>query len=82
MNVAEQFGLNLRRERERLGVSQEELSLRADVHRTEISQLERGKRVARVDTLMKLCGSLGIDSGNLLDGFSWKPGARAPGSFV
>jgi DNA-binding XRE family transcriptional regulator len=52
MNVAEQFGDNLKRVRKEADLSQDELSVRASVHRTEISQLERGLRVARIDTLI------------------------------
>lgn len=41
MDVAARFGDNLVRVRRQSGLSQEELSIRASVHRTEISQLER-----------------------------------------
>lgn len=80
--VAGRFGENLRRERTRLGVSQEELSLRADVHRTEVSQIERGLRVPRVDTLIRLAGSLEIAPGDLLEGLKWVPGTVTPGGFA
>jgi len=38
------FGQNLARCREGADVSQEELSFRASIHRTEVSLLERGER--------------------------------------
>lgn len=82
MNVAERFGENLARCRERIGISQEELGFRASLHRTEIGMLERGSRLARVDTLVKLAGGLGVDPGDLLDGLSWKPGGTLVGSFT
>jgi ribosome-binding protein aMBF1 (putative translation factor) len=41
-DIAEIFGENLRYAREKAGLNQEELGLRADLHRTEISQVERG----------------------------------------
>ena len=41
------------RARKRADLSQEELGIRASLHRTEISQLERGMRIARADTLLK-----------------------------
>jgi transcriptional regulator with XRE-family HTH domain len=81
VSVAEQFGENLRRIRRRADMSQEELSVMASVHRTEISQLERGLRVARVDTLVKLLGSLEADADELLDGLGWEPGRVRRGSF-
>lgn len=80
-SVAERFGRNLRRERERVGISQEELALRSELHRTEVSQLERGLRVPRIDTLMQLAGSLHIDSKDLLAGLEWEPGERTRGGF-
>jgi hypothetical protein len=41
--------------------------------------LERGERVARADTLVKLAGSLGIPPGDLLDGLKWEPGSTRVG---
>jgi transcriptional regulator with XRE-family HTH domain len=59
VRVAEQFADNLVRQRKLADLSQDELSVRASVHRTEISQLERGLRIARIDTLVKLAASPG-----------------------
>lgn len=53
MTVAQQFGANLARIRKRADMSQETLAWGASLHRTEISHLERGLRVARVDTVAK-----------------------------
>ncbi len=79
--LAECFARNLVAERERAEISQEELGLRAALHRTEISQLERAKRVARIDTVAKLAGALGVPTSRLLDGIAWSPGEYTPGSF-
>lgn len=81
IDVAGRFGDNLARLRRSADMSQDELSVRASVHRTEISQLERGLRVARIDTLVKLAGSLEITPGELLAGLSWEPGEQRRGSF-
>lgn len=81
MNVAERFGENLARCRKRVGLSQEEAAVRASLHRTAVGQLERAERVARVDTLVKLAGALGVKPGDLLDGLSWEPGGTRLGSF-
>lgn len=68
-NIREQFGLNLRAQRDRAGLSQEELADTCDLDRTEISLLERGLRFPRLDTLVKLARALELDSpGELLDG--------------
>lgn len=82
MTVAERFGANLARCRKRAGISQEEVAVRASLHRTAVGQLERGERVARVDTLIKLAGALDIHAGELLTGLSWEPGETVIGSFV
>jgi transcriptional regulator with XRE-family HTH domain len=81
MVVAEQFGRNLRRLRRRVDLSQEEAGFRASLHRTEISQLERGLRVPRMDTILKLAGALEVDAGALFAGLSWTAGSHIPGSF-
>ncbi len=81
MDIAAHFGDNLVRCRKRADMSQDELSVRASVHRTEISQLERGLRIARIDTLIKLSGSLEIPPEDLLIGISWSPGDTRVGKF-
>jgi transcriptional regulator with XRE-family HTH domain len=80
-DVAPAFGENLFLVRRRVGFSQEELATLASLHRTEIGLLEQGKRIARIDTLVKLGGSLGIDPGVLLDGITWHVAGRRPGGF-
>ena len=81
VDVAARFGENLLRCRKRAGLSQEELSFRASLHRTEIGMLERGIRLARVDTLVKLAGALEVPSEELLEGLVWMPGEPRPGQF-
>ncbi len=79
--VAVRFGRNLWRCRRRASMSQEELGNRAGLHRTEIGMLEHGTRLARVDTLMKLAGSLSVSPMELLEGIRWSPGTAAEGGF-
>jgi transcriptional regulator with XRE-family HTH domain len=79
--IAQRFGANFARARERAGISQEEVGFRASLHRTEVGQLERGVRLARIDTLVKLAGALAVPPGSLLDGMDWEPGGFAPGEF-
>lgn len=81
MKVAEQFSANLVRLRKRAGLSQEQLGFRAGLQRTEIGMLERGVRLARIDTLVKLAGSLEVEPGELLDGIVWQPGEPVRGGF-
>jgi transcriptional regulator with XRE-family HTH domain len=82
MVVADQFGANLANCRRQAKLSQEELAVMASLHRTAVGQLERGERVCRVDTLIKLAGSLGIPPGDLLDGMDWEPGGTRLGQFT
>jgi transcriptional regulator with XRE-family HTH domain len=81
MDIAAQFGDNLVRVRKLAGVSQDELSVRASVHRTEISQLERGLRIPRIDTLAKLCVCLEVEPAELMAGIDWSPGDVRLGHF-
>jgi transcriptional regulator with XRE-family HTH domain len=66
----------------RAKLSQEELAVMASLHRTAVGQIERGERVCRVDTLIKLAGSLDIPPGDLLDGMGWDPGGTRLGQFI
>lgn len=81
-SVARQFGKNLRKARRRADLSQEEVGVLASLHRTEIGLLERGARVPRIDTLIKIAAALGIRIDcALLNGISWTPATTEPGAF-
>jgi DNA-binding XRE family transcriptional regulator len=81
--LARHFGGLLRRERQCAGLSQDSLGVLAGLHRTEIGLLERGQRIARIDTLVKVAGGLELPPGALLVGIGWRPGAvRTTGRFV
>jgi transcriptional regulator with XRE-family HTH domain len=82
LDLKVQFGKNLASQRKRAHLSQEELAVRASLHRTAIGQLERGERTARIDTLVKLAGSLDLPPGELLDGMGWSPGGTRVGQFM
>jgi transcriptional regulator with XRE-family HTH domain len=56
--VARVFGENLAIARHRVHLSQEALGRLAGLHRTEIGMLEHGERTPRIDTLVKLSGSV------------------------
>jgi transcriptional regulator with XRE-family HTH domain len=81
MSVAERFGRNLFLARRRADMSQQQVAERARVHRTEVGLLENGKRVARVDTLMKLSAALEVDPAELLKGIVWVPVEDSVGYF-
>jgi transcriptional regulator with XRE-family HTH domain len=79
--IARRFGQNLRRARKRAAMSQEELAAGASLHRTEIGLIERGHRVARIDTLIKLASSLGVSPLELLEGIQWTAAGPSRGRF-
>jgi transcriptional regulator with XRE-family HTH domain len=58
----EKFAANLRQQRDRAGLSQEALADACDLHRTEISLLERSKRSPRLETIVILARGLGLKS--------------------
>ena len=57
---------NIRRARKAAGLSQEELALEADVDRTYISQVERGKRNITVVVLARLAGAMRTTASDLV----------------
>jgi transcriptional regulator with XRE-family HTH domain len=81
MEIADRFAANLVRLRKGAGLTQDELAERAAVHRTQIGLLESGKRLPRLDTLMKLAGSLGVSPADLTEGIAWEPVIRTSGDF-
>lgn len=76
MSPQERFAANLRQARAKVGISQEELGHRCDLHRTEVSLLERAGREPRLGTLVKLAGSLETTPSELCAGISWQPSKR------
>jgi len=60
--MRKQFAENLRHHRERAGLSQEALGAICNLHRTEISLLERCKRSPRLETIVVLARGLELDS--------------------
>jgi transcriptional regulator with XRE-family HTH domain len=68
IDIAARFGGNLARQRKLADLSQDEVSVRASLHRTEVSQLERGLRVPRIDTVAKLAGALEVAPGEFFEG--------------
>lgn len=57
---------NIRAQREHLGISQDELAFRADMHRTNVSAIERGLRNVSVDNLYFLAVALETEPQHLI----------------
>jgi transcriptional regulator with XRE-family HTH domain len=79
--VAKRFAENLAHYQERSGLTQEALAARAEIHRTQVSELLRGNQLPRVDTLIKLAGALEIEPVALLEGIKFNPTSSQPGQF-
>ncbi|MEK6632858.1 MAG: helix-turn-helix transcriptional regulator [Nitrospirota bacterium] len=60
------LGKEIARLRKRNGLSQEELGFRADVHRTYISQLERGLKSPTLSVILKLSHALKASASRLV----------------
>lgn len=80
-DLARRFGETLTLTRRRADLSQEELGFMASLHRTEIGELERGSRLPRLDTIIKLSGALSVPPGDLLKGMAWTAGRARLGCF-
>jgi len=81
VSLKERFSANLKGVRHRVGISQQELALMTEMHRTEISYLENAKRMPRLDTLVKLTSALECRADELVEGLAWKPNLAAYGSW-
>ena len=62
------LGMAIKTQRASLGISQEELAHRAGLHRTYISDLERGARNPSIESIEKLAGALQVSVSNLFEG--------------
>ena len=67
MDISVRLGRNVRRLREAKGWSQEEYADRADIHRTYVSDIERGRRNPTISVVEKLARPLDVTAGSLLE---------------
>jgi len=61
------FGKKVREERDKLGLSQEVLAVRARVHRTYIGMIERAEKNITLENIERIANALGIPLNNLMD---------------
>jgi transcriptional regulator with XRE-family HTH domain len=66
VDIRQRLGRNVRRLREEKGWSQEDYADRAGIHRTYVSDIERGKRNPTVTVVEKLAKPLNASAGDLL----------------
>lgn len=63
-----QLGNNIRELRTNLGLSQEQLAEKADLHRTYVGAVERGERNVSLDNILAIARALGVSASKLLEG--------------
>jgi len=66
----QRFGARVRAERERAGISQEELADLALLHRTYVGGVERGERNIGLQNLLRLARALKVNPEKLLSDFN------------
>jgi transcriptional regulator with XRE-family HTH domain len=68
VDARERLARNIRDQRKRQGMSQEELAFACNLHPSEISRLERSVRDPRFSTIVRLARALKVPPAHLLDG--------------
>src|SRR6266481_4408471 len=77
-DITSRFGASVRRLRHRLGLSQDALAERADLHRTYITGIECGVRNVTLKSIEKLARALKVSTATLLLHASEIPGEARP----
>ncbi len=68
IKLAKSIGQKVKFLREDLDISQEEFADRAGIHVTNLSKLENGIRLPKVETLFKICQALDVPVSRVLPG--------------
>ena len=62
MDIVKVFASNVKKYRNRIGISQESFAEKAGLHRTYISALECEKRSISLDNVQKIADALGLET--------------------
>ncbi len=65
--IKQKFGKTIRYHRRLVGISQEELAARTELHRTYISEVERGERNISLINIIKISKGLGVNASTLFE---------------
>ncbi|MFD3158864.1 helix-turn-helix domain-containing protein (plasmid) [Haloimpatiens sp. FM7330] len=66
-SIKKKFGINVRKYRKKRGYSQEKLAELSGLHRTYISDVERGERSIALENIQKLSIALEIETYKLFE---------------
>jgi transcriptional regulator with XRE-family HTH domain len=80
--ILQRFGDTVKHHRLRLGISQEEMGWRGDLHRNDAGHFERAARMPRVEVLLRVAAALEGPMRELLKGMRWRPARVIPGRYV
>jgi len=67
VDIRTRLAQNIRRLRQEKGWSQEDYADRAEIHRTYVSDIERGRRNPTITVVEKLAAPFGVAAARLLD---------------
>lgn len=67
MDIRKRIGINVRQKRDALGLSQEALAHESGIHRTYISDVERGVRNPTVSIIQSIALALDVSPSELLE---------------
>ena len=70
--VTAEYGARVRARRQALGLTQEKLAERAELHWTFIGQVERGQRNITLHNIVRLADALETNTAQLIDGLTFK----------
>ncbi len=76
VELLKKFGQQLKKIREKKGITAAELARLTFIDKPHITRLEKGGTNPTLTTLIKLAEALEIEAGELLDVFSYKKGTR------
>jgi transcriptional regulator with XRE-family HTH domain len=66
-DIAKQFGENVRAKRKAQSLSQEDLALRAELHRTYIGMIERGEKNITLSNINRISSALNVNIKDLME---------------
>lgn len=66
MDIVKVFGTNVRKYRNKKGISQEKLAELSGLHRTYISDVERFQRSIALENIQRIADALGVEAYQLL----------------